>query len=202
MGFSREDWSELLFPSPRDLPDPGVKPGSPALQADSLPSEPPGKLLQTRELPRMCNTLLVFSKGYIFKTWRCKQLYGGETLKGPGIYLTNLCGSCILFSGGAKIFLAATCRPQASHSPGLLGAACGYHRDAWTEEKPTIPQSTRESLFGPTIRKISVFPNSQRREERKIQLRVTGSNVVISTISGPFQTLRTTNKSTWKHPKI
>ena len=40
MGFSREDWSELLFPSPRDLPDPGVKPGSPALQADSLPSEP------------------------------------------------------------------------------------------------------------------------------------------------------------------
>lgn len=37
--------------------------------------------------------------------------------------LTNLCGSCILFSGGAKIFLAATCRPQASHSPGLLGAA-------------------------------------------------------------------------------
>ena len=69
MGFSREeDWSELLFPSPRDLPDPGVKPRSPALQADSLSSEPPGKLLPTRELPRMCNTLLVFPKGYIFKT--------------------------------------------------------------------------------------------------------------------------------------
>ena len=31
----------LPFPSPRDLPDPGIKPGSPALQADSLPSETP-----------------------------------------------------------------------------------------------------------------------------------------------------------------
>ena len=42
--FSRHGyWSRLLFPSPGDLPDPGVEPGSPALKADSLPSEPPGK---------------------------------------------------------------------------------------------------------------------------------------------------------------
>ena len=34
-------WSSL--PSPGNLPDPGIEPGSPALQADSLPSEPPGK---------------------------------------------------------------------------------------------------------------------------------------------------------------
>ena len=32
-----------LFPSPRDLPNPGIKPRSPALQVDSLPAEPPGK---------------------------------------------------------------------------------------------------------------------------------------------------------------
>ena len=44
MEFSRpEYWSGLPFPSPGDLPDPGIKPRSPALQADSLPSEPPGK---------------------------------------------------------------------------------------------------------------------------------------------------------------
>ena len=44
MGFSRWDyWSVLPFPSSGDLPNPGVKPGSPALQADALPSEPPGK---------------------------------------------------------------------------------------------------------------------------------------------------------------
>ena len=45
MGFSRQEyWSGLPFPSPGDLPDPGIKPRSPALQADTLPSEPPGKL--------------------------------------------------------------------------------------------------------------------------------------------------------------
>ena len=46
MGFSRQEyWSGLPFPSPGDLPDSGIKPGSPALQADALPSksEPPGK---------------------------------------------------------------------------------------------------------------------------------------------------------------
>ena len=36
-------WSGLLFPSPGDLPKPGIKPRSPALQADVLPSKPPGK---------------------------------------------------------------------------------------------------------------------------------------------------------------
>ena len=44
MGFSRQEyWSGLPFPSPGDLPDPGIEPESPALQADALPSEPPGK---------------------------------------------------------------------------------------------------------------------------------------------------------------
>ena len=44
MGLSRQEyWSELPFPSPKDLPDPGLEPGSPALQGDSLPSELPGK---------------------------------------------------------------------------------------------------------------------------------------------------------------
>ena len=42
--FSRQEyWSGWPFPFPGDLPDPGIKPVSPALQADSLPSEPPGK---------------------------------------------------------------------------------------------------------------------------------------------------------------
>ena len=39
-------WSELPFPSPGDLPDPGIKSGSPALQVDSLPSKPPWKPIQ------------------------------------------------------------------------------------------------------------------------------------------------------------
>ena len=44
IGFSRQEyWSGLPFPSPRDLPDPGIEPKSPTLQADALTSEPLGK---------------------------------------------------------------------------------------------------------------------------------------------------------------
>ena len=44
MGFSRQEyWSGLPLPSPGDLPDPGIEPGSPTFQADALTSEPPGK---------------------------------------------------------------------------------------------------------------------------------------------------------------
>ena len=44
MEFSKpEYWSGESFPTPGDLPNPGIKPRSPTLQADSLPAEPPGK---------------------------------------------------------------------------------------------------------------------------------------------------------------
>ena len=44
MEFSRQEyWSRLPLPTPGDLPDPTMEPGSPELQADTLPSEPPGK---------------------------------------------------------------------------------------------------------------------------------------------------------------
>ena len=44
MGFPRQEYqSEEALVSPEDLPDPGTELGSPTLQVDSLPSEPPGK---------------------------------------------------------------------------------------------------------------------------------------------------------------
>ena len=46
---SQEYWSVLPFPSPEDLLDPGIKPGSPALQVDSLPSEPPVTLRKKKK---------------------------------------------------------------------------------------------------------------------------------------------------------
>ena len=56
MGFSRQEyWSGLPFPSPGDLPHPGIKPRSPALKADALPSEPPGKSLVNHPLISTCN---------------------------------------------------------------------------------------------------------------------------------------------------
>ena len=43
---------ERPFPSPWDLPNPRIEPGSPTLQADAFPSEPPGKLLDLRAGPK------------------------------------------------------------------------------------------------------------------------------------------------------
>ena len=57
MGFSRQGyWSGLPFPSPGDLPDPGIEPGSPALHVDSLPNELQGKLPCYRR--KLLNSLL------------------------------------------------------------------------------------------------------------------------------------------------
>ena len=47
--FSGRNTSRYSFPSLGDLPDPGIEPRSPALQGDSLPSEPPGKLYRYRD---------------------------------------------------------------------------------------------------------------------------------------------------------
>ena len=59
MEFSRQEyWSGLPFPSPGDLPEPGIEPGSPALQADALPSEPPGKSKWTC-LPSWTHLILI-----------------------------------------------------------------------------------------------------------------------------------------------
>ena len=54
-GFSRQEyWSGLPFPSPGDLPDPGIEPKSPTLQADALTSEPPGKQTLQTNITGMC----------------------------------------------------------------------------------------------------------------------------------------------------
>ena len=51
MKFSRpEQWSGYLSPSPGDLPNPGIKPRFPALQADYVPTEPPGELTISQSL--------------------------------------------------------------------------------------------------------------------------------------------------------
>ena len=64
MGFSRQEyWSGLPFPSPGDLPDPGIEPQSPAFQADTLTSEPPGKPMSNKE-----------DQSYIFNTLESSML--------------------------------------------------------------------------------------------------------------------------------
>ena len=68
MGSSRQEyWSELLCPSPGDLPDPGIEPispGAPALQAGSLPTEPPGSPLSESTSP-------IFPRAFAHGVSRC-----------------------------------------------------------------------------------------------------------------------------------
>ena len=47
----------VAFPSPGDLPDPGIEPGSPSLQADSLLSKPPGKVKVAQWCPTLCDPM-------------------------------------------------------------------------------------------------------------------------------------------------
>ena len=55
MKFPRQEyWSGLTFPSPGDLPDPGIGPGSPVLQADSLPSDTPHILEMSIDMHNNC----------------------------------------------------------------------------------------------------------------------------------------------------
>ena len=75
MEFSRQEyWSGLPCPSLGDLPHPGIKPGSPALQADSLPSEPPRK-------PVIYNGRKLISSGEKVTLYIFYQLYNHSFTK-------------------------------------------------------------------------------------------------------------------------
>jgi len=84
MGFSRQEhWSGLPCPPPEDLPNPGIQLRSPTLQADSLPSEPPGKpaheaTKKLKHVLRVKNTLQRFPAGRL-AIW-------GHSLDLPSIY--------------------------------------------------------------------------------------------------------------------
>ena len=61
MEFSRQQYcSRLPFPSPGDLPNPGIEPGSPKLQADALSSEPPGK---PQNMEHLTNFHVILAQG-------------------------------------------------------------------------------------------------------------------------------------------
>ena len=81
MGFFRQEhWSELLCPPAGDLPDPGIEPGSPELQADSVPSEPPGKpltnverVLKSRDITLMTKVHIVKAMVFPVVMYRCES---------------------------------------------------------------------------------------------------------------------------------
>ena len=76
MEFSRQEyWSGLPFPSSGDLPRPGIEPRSPALQADSLLSEPPGRPLCT-ELPPLSDWETLKMEAWTLPPLRCPAWAG------------------------------------------------------------------------------------------------------------------------------
>ena len=69
-GFSQQEyWSGLPFHSPGDVPDLSVEPGSPALQANSLPSEPPGKPNRLIYMPVLFNMYYSIDNKNVIKTY-------------------------------------------------------------------------------------------------------------------------------------
>ena len=79
LGFSRQEyWSGLPFPSPGHLPDPGIEPRSPALQADALTSEPPGKpnldsILKSRDITLPTKICLVKAMVFPLVMYGCES---------------------------------------------------------------------------------------------------------------------------------
>ena len=85
--FSRQEyWSGLPFPSPGDLPNPGIEPESPALQADSLPSEPPGKHVYVYTHTHTHTHTHI----YIYIPLKCKHLIASPVIISfnPTVFLT------------------------------------------------------------------------------------------------------------------
>ena len=98
MEFSRQEyWSGLPFPSPGDLPDPGIEPRSPALQADALPSEPPGTpLVLTGAMDLKLSAAAQTShalNGHIFKTpaFPEKLSFKPSVGEGPVVFCLLVC---------------------------------------------------------------------------------------------------------------
>ena len=76
LGFSRQEyWSGVPLPSPGDFPNPGIEPGSPALQVDSLPSKPPGKPVWTTT---NCGKFFKEMRTPDHLTWLMRKLYVGQ----------------------------------------------------------------------------------------------------------------------------
>ena len=97
MGVSRqESWSGLPLPSPRDLPDPGIEPWSPALQADSFPTELRGKLTVRWYLSKYFEgvSYLIFKGKHVpgWRTSQCKSPNGRVYL-----YLRNVFICVVLY---------------------------------------------------------------------------------------------------------
>ena len=159
-GFSRQEYcSGLPCPPPGDVPHPGIEPGSLALQADSWPSEPPGKPLWSREL---------WSSQALYKTntiniWSCVELKHTKTSKkthNPAVLLNLLISSTSL----CVCVCVCVCLCVRAHACGLRWktriqlshCSCSIH----VVQSPQDPVGPYYNLFRVNVDSRSVMSDS------------------------------------------
>ena len=119
MGFPRQEyWSGLPFPSPGDLLDPGFGPWSPVLQADSLPSEPPGKPQASFQLYRNLAAMVVMKTPHLPWPWhQASHAVPGQWSRTVGV-LIQAHSSKTVFHVYSFTLLAGSFGWKAPHRPG------------------------------------------------------------------------------------
>ena len=117
MGFSRHEyWSGLLCSPPGDLPNPGIKSRSPALQADSLPAKPQGK-------PRLMSDKMIFHFIWVENRYMCVFLGGKNHSFSLCTMLNNpMCAMCLVVQSCLTLCDPMNCSPSGSLVHGLFQA--------------------------------------------------------------------------------
>ena len=127
MDFSRQEyWSGLPFPSPGGLPNPGIDLGFPTLQADSLPSELPGRPITTLNIPKSIQLnikgyLSCFQLCYYENGWDANCLKNNHFFKksAPSWWISPWDMACFLWSGSvlASLFCSMVSTSCSLYSP-------------------------------------------------------------------------------------
>ena len=136
MGFSRQEyWSGLLFPCPGDVPNPGIQPGCPILQADSLLSQSPGKpfclhVLSLSYVRLFCDLMDCSPPGFsIHEDYPGKNTGVGFLALLQGIFRIQRSNQhCFIFPAlASKFFTTSTTRERKIENTASEGAvlACG-----------------------------------------------------------------------------
>ena len=81
----------VAFPLLRDLPNPGIKPRSPALQADSLPAEPQGKLIDIRVIVKIINNFILINSTHLNELKKSEKKIRPTKIDTKLTWLLNIC---------------------------------------------------------------------------------------------------------------
>ena len=125
MGFSRQEhWTGLPFPPPGDLPDPGIEPGFPALQADWLPPEPSEK----PKLGLKCVQLKGLDGVIDLSAQFCPWVFSSHCYLPESLIKTDSAGTCILS------YVKQIASPGSIHETGHSGPVHWDDPEGWDGE--------------------------------------------------------------------